>query len=674
MQNFEPTGAERPAKASAPQGSGASQLQQHLVISACLLVPLFYLGLASAFDLPLPPFLSGEYSMWCGVVQLVLTVPVCWLNRTFFINGCKSIRTPGPDTLVALGSGVALVYGIAGIFLPDSSQELFLPSSAAILTFAAACQLLETRYRTQAMEPLHALADLLPQTACVLRNRQQCTVPVNEVSPGEIFLLRPGDILPMDGTVLEGESSVDESALTGSTEAVSKHKGSTVYAATVNQDGALICRASHVGQNTAAAQLLQAVRTTSAAKVPLTRTIDQLRRVFVPVAIGIACVVLIMWLLLGQDLAFALARAISILVISSPCVLALSASSAVMSGTCVAARSGIVFKTAASLQAAGTVTTTVLDKAGTITGGDPEVVTIAGTRSVPAKFLLGMAAGLESQSQDPLARAVMRKASEENIKVSTVKDFAALPDQGLTGKIAGKVMAGGSAEFISTQCELPADLREAGEQLTADGITPLYFSLDGHAAGLIGIADSVKPASKTAVAALQALGLDLILFTSDNRKNADRIGTQIGLDDAHIVADIAPEQQAAEVQRLRANGSVMMAGSAAAADALACAEVGVGMGPDTMQAAEVVLMRSELADLAAAVRISRAVDARIQRNTRLSLIYSALCLVLAAGILAPLNIVLHPIAAGIIMTLFTGYLLSSTAHLNSFDPHGEAEQ
>lgn len=674
MQNFEPTGADRPAKASAPKSSGASPLQQRLIISACLLVPLFYLGLADAFQLPLPPFLSGDSSMWCGIVQLVLTVFVCLLNRTFFINGCKSIRTPGPDTLVALSSCAALAYGIAGIFLPGAAQEMFLPSSAAILTFATACQLLETRFRAQAMAPLHSLADLLPQTACVLRDRQQCIVSVSNVAPGEILLLRPGDVLPVDGVVIEGETSIDESALTGNSAPVSKHKGSAVYAATVNQEGALICRVTHTGQDTAAARLLQAVQTTSTAKVPLTRTIDQLRRVFVPVAIGIACVVLIMWLLLGQSFAFALSRAISILVISSPCVLALSASAAVMSGTCVAARSGIVFRTAASLQAAGTVATAVLDKAGTITGGDPEVVTIAGTRSVPAKFLLGMAAGLESQSQDPLARAVMRKASEENIKVSTVKDFAVLPEQGLTGKIAGKVMAGGSAEFISSQCELPADLREAGEQLAADGVTPLYFSLDGHAAGLIGIADSVKPASKTAVAALQALGLDIILFTGDSRKNADRIGAQIGLDDAHIVADVTPEQEAAEVQRLRANGSVMMAGSSAVADALACAEVGVGMGPDTMQASEVVLMRSDLTDLAAAVRISRAVDARIQHNVRLSLIYSILCLVLAAGILAPLNILLHPIAAAVIMTLFTGCLLASTARLNSFDPHQEPGQ
>ena len=349
-------------------------------------------------------------------------------------------------------------------------------------------------------------------------------------------------------------------------------------------------------------------------------------------------------------------------------MLALAASAAIMSGASVGAKHGIVFKTAASLQSIGTLHTAVLDKAGTITNGEPEVVTIVGTRSVPAKFLLGMAAGLESQSQDPLARAVMRKAAAENIKLSAVKDVTILDGQGLTGKMAGKVMAGGSAEFIAAQCELTPDLQQAGEQLAADGIAPLYFSLDGHAAGLIGVADAVKPASKAALDALKALGLDVILLTGDSRTNADRVAAQVGLDDAHVVSGLAPAELEAELRRLQTNGPAAMIGGTSAAAALACADVGIGMGAEPLPAADVMLLRDDLADAAAAVRISRAVDARIAQNTRMALVYSALLPLLAAGVLYPLNFVLHPIDSVILMTLFVAWLLSGTARLNSFDP------
>ena len=656
MQNFEPTGA-----AAAMPGSAVPQIKRRLVISACLLIPLFYLGLGAAFGLPLPPFVTGDNAMWCGIVQLVLTVPVCWLNRSYFINGCKSIRAPGPDTLVALSSGAALVYGIIAIFTQDAPQELFLPSAAAILIFAAACQLLEVRFKAQAMAPLHSLAERIPETACVLRSRQQYTVPLNEVAVGDIFLIRPGDVMPVDGVVIEGETTVDESALTGAAAPVA------------NQGGALICRATRIGSDSTAAQLVHTVQTTAAAKVPLSSLADKVRSVFVPAVIGIACVVLIIWLLLGQSFAFALARAISVLAVSSPCVLALAASAAIMSGASVGAKHGIVFKTAASLQSIGTLHTAVLDKAGTITNGEPEVVTIVGTRSVPAKFLLGMAAGLESQSQDPLARAVMRKAAAENIKLSAIKDVTILDGQGLTGKIAGKVMAGGSAEFIAAQCELTPDLQQAGEQLAADGIAPLYFSLDGHAAGLIGVADAVKPASKAAIDALKALGLDVILLTGDSRTNADRVAAQVGLDDAHVVSGLAPAELEAELRRLQTNGPAAMIGSTSAAAALACADVGIGMGAEPLPAADVMLLRDDLADAAAAVRISRAVDARIAQNTRMALVYSVLLPLLAAGVLYPLNFVLHPIDSVILMTLFVAWLLSGTARLNSFDPKSASQ-
>ena len=410
------------------------------------------------------------------------------------------------------------------------------------------------------------------------------------------------------------------------------------------------------------------MRDAAATKAPLAKTADRVSGIFVPTVICIAAATFVIWLLLGQSFAFALARAISVLAVSSPCVLALAASAAIMSGASVGAKHGIVFKTAASLQSIGTLHTAVLDKAGTITNGEPEVVTIVGTRSVPAKFLLGMAAGLESQSQDPLAHAVMRKAAAENIKLSAVKDVTILAGQGLTGKMAGKVMAGGSAEFIAAQCELTPDLQQAGEQLAADGIAPLYFSLDGHAAGLIGVADAVKPASKAALDALKALGLDVILLTGDSRTNADRVAAQVGLDDAHVVSGLAPAELEAELRRLQTNGPAAMIGSTSAAAALACADVGIGMGAEPLPAADVMLLRDDLADAAAAVRISRAVDARIAQNTRMALVYSALLPLLAAGVLYPLNFVLHPIDSVILMTLFVAWLLSGTARLNSFDP------
>lgn len=606
--------------------------------------------------------------MWCGIVQLVLTVPVCWLNRSYFINGCKSIRAPGPDTLVALSSGAALVYGIIAIFTQDAPQELFLPSAAAILIFAAACQLLEVRFKAQAMAPLHSLAERIPETACVLRSRQQYTVPLNEVAVDDIFLIRPGDVMPVDGVVIEGETTVDESALTGAAAPVAKHKGSTVYAATANQGGALICRATRIGPDSTAAQLVHTVQTTAAAKVPLSSLADKVRSVFVPAVIGIACVVLIIWLLLGQSFAFALARAISVLAVSSPCVLALAASAAIMSGASVGAKHGIVFKTAASLQSIGTLHTAVLDKAGTITNGEPEVVTIVGTRSVPAKFLLGMAAGLESQSQDPLARAVMRKAAAENIKLSAVKDVTIL---GRPGPDRQNGRQGDGRRQRRVYCRpVRADPRFAAgwRAAAADGIAPLYFSLDGHAAGLIGVADAVKPASKAALDALKALGLDVILLTGDSRTNADRVAAQVGLDDAHVVSGLAPAELEAELRRLQTNGPAAMIGSTSAAAALACADVGIGMGAEPLPAADVMLLRDDLADAAAAVRISRAVDARIAQNTRMALVYSALLPLLAAGVLYPLNFVLHPIDSVILMTLFVAWLLSGTARLNSFDP------
>ena len=661
------------------------KLKKRLIASLCFLVPLMYVSMGHMIGLPLGSVFHGGgwHAILYAGTQLVLTLPVCWINRAFFISGWKGIKTraPGMDTLVALGAGASLAYGVFAIVMiciglstgnddlvMQYRHDLYFESAAMILTLITVGKTLEAYSKGKTTDALKSLMKLAPQTACVLRGGEQVTIPVSEVNVGDLFLVRPGESIPVDGTVTEGISTVNEAALTGESMPVDKFPGSPVSAATINQNGALTCRAERVGQDTTLSQVIRLVRDAAATKAPLAKTADRVSGIFVPTVICIAAATFVIWLLLGQSFAFALARAISVLAVSSPCVLALAASAAIMSGASVGAKHGIVFKTAASLQSIGTLHTAVLDKAGTITNGEPEVVTIVGTRSVPAKFLLGMAAGLESQSQDPLARAVMRKAAAENIKLSAVKDVTILAGQGLTGKMAGKVMAGGSAEFIAAQCELTPDLQQAGEQLAADGIAPLYFSLDGHAAGLIGVADAVKPASKAALDALKALGLDVILLTGDSRTNADRVAAQVGLDDAHVVSGLAPAELEAELRRLQTNGPAAMIGSTSAAAALACADVGIGMGAEPLPAADVMLLRDDLADAAAAVRISRAVDARIAQNTRMALVYSALLPLLAAGVLYPLNFVLHPIDSVILMTLFVAWLLSGTARLNSFDP------
>ena len=666
------------------------RLKRRLLTSLCFLVPLMYVTMGHMIGLPLPPFLDGGgwEAFGFALVQLALTLPVCWINRAFFISGWKGVRTlaPGMDTLVAMGAGASLLYGLYAILMivlgiagGDEAQvmqfrhDLYFESAAMILTLITVGKTLEAYSKGKTTNALKSLMDLAPQTACLVRDGQQVTVPIAEVQTGDIFLVRPGESIPVDGVVLEGESSVNEAALTGESMPVDKAAGDTVSAATINQNGALTCRATRVGQDTTLSQVIRLVQDAAATKAPLARTADRVAGIFVPTVIGIAAVTLVIWLLLGFPFTFALARGISVLVISCPCALGLATPVAIMVGSGVGAKNGILFKTAASLETTGYTDTVVLDKTGTVTTGEPTVVAIVGTRKVPDKFLLSMAAGLESQSEHPLAKAILARAEADGIRLTPAKNIRALPGRGLAGTIAGKTLAGGNADFIQTQCALPPDLQQAGAELSARGVTPLYFSLDGHAAGVIGVSDAVKPTSKQAIAQMQNLGMKVVLLTGDNEKTAVHIASTVGLPPENVVAGVLPAGKEAEVRRLQGEGRVAMVGDGINdAPALTRADTGIaiGAGADVaLDAADVVLVRSDLADVPAAVRLSRRVVTNIHENLFWAFFYNAICIPLAAGVLYPLGILLNPMIASAAMSLSSVCVVGNALRLNAFDPH-----
>ena len=669
------------------------RLKKRLIASLCFLVPLMYVSMGHMIGLPLGSVFHGGgwHAILYAGTQLALTLPVCWINRAFFISGWKGIRTraPGMDTLVALGAGASLAYGLFAIVMiclglssgnddlvMQYRHDLYFESAAMILTLITVGKTLEAYSKGKTTDALKSLMKLAPQTACVLRDGEQVTVPVSEVAVGDLFLVRPGESIPVDGTVTEGLSSVNEAALTGESMPVDKFPGSPVSAATINQNGALTCRAERVGQDTTLSQVIRLVRDAAATKAPLAKTADKVSGIFVPTVICIAAATFLIWLLLGQTFTFALARGISVLVISCPCALGLATPVAIMVGSGVGAKNGILFKTAASLETTGYTDTVLLDKTGTVTTGEPSVVRIIGTRNVPEKFLLSMAAGLELRSEHPLARAILQRADTDKLSYATVSDFTAVPGKGLQGKVAGKVIAGGNADFIATHCTLPDDLMQAGAEMSRDGITPLYFSLAGRPAGVIGVADVVKPTSKPAIDQMRALGLQVVLLTGDNTATARHIGAMVGLDADHVIAGVLPAGKEAEVRRLQKQGRVAMVGDGINdAPALTRAETGIaiGAGADVaLDAADVVLVRSDLADVPAAVRLSRAVVRNIHQNLFWAFFYNAVCIPLAAGVFTGLGITLNPMIASAAMSLSSVCVVTNALRLNAFDPRNAA--
>ena len=669
------------------------KLKKRLIASLCFLVPLMYVSMGHMIGLPLPSFMEGHGSgaMVFALVQLALTLPVCWINRAFFISGWKGIksRAPGMDALVSMGAGAALLYGLyaivmIGIGLKNDDMELimqyrhdlYFESAATILTLITVGKTLEAYSKGKTTDALKSLMKLAPQTACVLRDGEQITLPVSEVQVGDLFLVRPGESIPVDGTVTEGISSVNEAALTGESMPVDKFPGSPVSAATINQNGALTCRAERVGQDTTLSQVIRLVRDAAATKAPLAKTADKVSGIFVPAVTCIALLTFVIWLLLGQTFTYALARGISVLVISCPCALGLATPVAIMVGSGVGAKNGILFKTAASLETTGYTDAVLLDKTGTITTGEPSVVKIVGTRNVPAKFLLSMAAGLELRSEHPLARAILKEAEKDKLSYATVADFEAVPGKGLQGKVAGKVIAGGNADFIRETCELTSDLERAGEEMSRDGVTPLYFSLAGKPAGVIGVSDVVKQTSAEAINQMKALGLQVVLLTGDNAATAKHIGAMVGLDEGHVIAGVLPAGKEAEVRRLQAAGRVAMVGDGINdAPALTRAETGIaiGAGADVaLDAADVVLVRSDLADVPAAVRLSRAVVRNIHQNLFWAFFYNAVCIPLAAGVFTGIGITLNPMIASAAMSLSSVCVVTNALRLNTFNPRSAA--
>lgn len=669
------------------------RLKKRLIASLCFLVPLMYVSMGHMIGLPLGSVFHGGgwHAILYAGTQLALTLPVCWINRAFFISGWKGVKTraPGMDTLVALGAGASLAYGLFAIVMiciglssgnddlvMQYRHDLYFESAAMILTLITVGKTLEAYSKGKTTDALKSLMKLAPQTACVLRDGEQVTVPVSEVAVGDLFLVRPGESIPVDGTVTEGLSSVNEAALTGESMPVDKFPGSPVSAATINQNGALTCRAERVGQDTTLSQVIRLVRDAAATKAPLAKTADKVSGIFVPTVICIAAATFLIWLLLGQTFTFALARGISVLVISCPCALGLATPVAIMVGSGVGAKNGILFKTAASLETTGYTDTVLLDKTGTVTTGEPSVVRIIGTRNVPEKFLLSMAAGLELRSEHPLARAILQRADTDKLSYATVSDFTAVPGKGLQGKVAGKVIAGGNADFIAAHCTLPDDLVQAGAEMSRDGITPLYFSLAGRPAGVIGVADVVKPSSKPAIDQMRALGLQVVLLTGDNTATARHIGAMVGLDADHVIAGVLPAGKEAEVRRLQEQGRVAMVGDGINdAPALTRAETGIaiGAGADVaLDAADVVLVRSDLADVPAAVRLSRAVVRNIHQNLFWAFFYNAVCIPLAAGVFTGLGITLNPMIASAAMSLSSVCVVTNALRLNTFDPRSAA--
>lgn len=663
---------------------------RRLAVSVCLALVLLYLSLGQAGGLPLPPFLNGGGwgALALAVLELALALPVCVLHRAVFAAGWRDLRrlAPGADTLLALGAGLSLLYGVfaagmiaAGVLVGNEAQvlqyrrDLSLGAAAIILTIAAGAEFLCARWQRRATAARRALAALAPATACLLRDEGETTIPAGELRVGDLFLVRPGERFPADGVVTAGESTVDAGALTGAEAPENKAPGDPVLAAACNGAGALTCRATRVGPDTALARLVRLAQQAGEAPGPQARQADRVAAVLTPAIIGLAAVTAVVWLLLGYTLPFALARCVSVLAVGCPCAIGLAAPAARLVADGIGARRGFVCKTAAGLEEVGGVGTVLLDKDSAVTAGAPAVVEIVGTRKVPDKFLLGMAAGLESQSDDPVARAIMARAKADGIRGSRVASIAGTPGQGLAGKFAGKIMAGGNQAFIETQCALPDDLREAGAGMEKRGITPLYFSLDGHAAGVIGVADVVKPGSKAAVAALRALGLRVVLLARDGAGAAAHIAGLIGLDAADVEADLPADGMAEAVRRFRRQGKVAMVGdSAADGPALAAADTGVAIGVQGLLApddADLLLLRGNLTELPAAVRLSRRMAQIVTQGVRGACLYNLIGLLVAVGLLYPLGVLLSPAVAALLAALARLAALANAGRLGASAPH-----
>ena len=666
-------------------------LKKRLIWSIIFLVVLMYFSMGHMmWGWPVPEAMADNH-VAMGLLQLLLTAAVMVINQKFFISGFRSLwhRAPNMDTLVALGSTAAFGYSTYSLFAMTGAQvqgdmdgvmqymhEFYFETAAMILALITVGKMLEARSKGKTTDALKNLMKLAPKTAVVLRDGAETEVPVEQVVKGDLFVVRPGENIPVDGIVLEGISAVNEAALTGESIPVDKKPGDQVSAATVNQSGFLKCEASRVGEDTTLSQIIKMVSDAAATKAPIAKIADKVSGVFVPAVIGIAAVTIVIWLLCGQSIGYALARGISVLVISCPCALGLATPVAIMVGNGMGAKNGILFKTAVSLEEAGKVNTVVLDKTGTITKGEPKVTDLIMAEGVSEAELLETAYALEARSEHPLAGAVVAIAEEKRLKVCDVQDFMILPGNGLTAVNNGDQLIGGSLTFLSERIGVPDDVKTVAQRLAEEGKTPLLFARSKKILGVIAVADVIKEDSPEAIHQLQNMGIEVVMLTGDNVRTAAAVGKQAGVD--QVIAGVLPDGKEAEIRRLRRKGKVAMVGDGINdAPALTRADIGIAIGAGTdvaIDAADVVLMNSKLSDVPAAIRLSRATLKNIHENLFWAFIYNIIGIPLAAGVWIPLfGWQLNPMFGAAAMSLSSFCVVTNALRLNLFDMRNAAK-
>ena len=661
------------------------RLKKRLIASLCLLLPLMYISMGHMmWGFPLPAFFEGNH-VAMGLAQMVLAALVMVINQKFFISGFKALwhKAPNMDTLVALGSAASFVWSLYVLFamtraVVDGNQEavmgymmnFYFESAAMILTLITVGKMLEARSKGKTTDALKSLMKLAPQTATLVRDGKEISVPIDQVQVGDIFAVRPGENIPVDGVVVSGESAVNEAALTGESIPVDKAVNDRVSAATVNQSGYLQCRATRVGQDTTLSQIIKMVSDAAATKAPIAKIADRVSGVFVPVVIAIAVITLIIWMIVGKEFSYALARGISVLVISCPCALGLATPVTIMVGNGLGAKHGILFKTAVSLEEAGKTEIVALDKTGTITEGQPKVTDLLPAENVSKEELLAAAFAMEQKSEHPLAKAIVVYGTEQKLSAPEVTSFAALPGNGLTGTLNGDTLVGGSQKFMESQISVSGDLRKQAEWLSDQGKTPLFFARNGQLLGVIAVADTMKEDSAEAIAQLRNMGVRVVMLTGDNQRTADAIGKAAGVD--QVIAGVLPEGKEQVIRDLKKHGKTAMVGDGINdAPALTRADLGIaiGAGADVaIDAADVVLMNSRLTDVAAAIRLSRATLRNIHENLFWAFFYNTIGIPLAAGAFISLfGWTLNPMFGAAAMSLSSFCVVSNALRLNFFD-------
>ena len=661
-------------------------LKRRLIASLIFLVMLMYFSMGHMmWGWPLPSFYEGNH-VAMGLTQMLLTIIVMVINQKFFISGFTSLlhRAPNMDTLVALGATAAFGYSTYALFAMTAAQvagdfsgvmkymmDFYFESAAMILTLITVGKMLEARAKGKTTDALKGLMKLAPKTATLLRNGQEVKVPIEQVQAGDIFVVRPGENIPVDGVVEEGSSAVNESALTGESIPVDKEAGDSVSAATLNQSGFLHCRATRVGEDTTLSQIIQMVSDAAATKAPIAKIADKVSGVFVPVVITIAAITTAVWLLLGHDVGFSLARGISVLVISCPCALGLATPVAIMVGNGRRGKNGILFKNAVSLENAGRTQIFALDKTGTITAGEPKVTDILPASDVKEKDLLCLAVSLEQKSEHPLARAILQCGEEKQITPGEATDFQALAGNGLVANSKGKMLYGGNYAFISRKLTVPKQMQEAAENLAQAGKTPLFFAQGKQLFGIIAVSDVIKEDSPQAIQELRNMGIQVVMLTGDNERTAQAIAKQAGVD--HVVAGVLPDGKEAVIRKLKEHGKVAMVGDGINdAPALTRADLGIAIGAGTdvaIDAADVVLMKSRLSDVPAAIRLSRVTLRNIHQNLFWAFIYNTIGIPLAAGVFIPLGLTLNPMFGAAAMSLSSFCVVTNALRLNLFKLH-----